>query len=84
MPLYEYDCPLCFKVSESLTRPWEPVICPHCGCNELVRRFPLTAGHTWKCSSDGAAPRSDTSEKDRQAKKRERVDGMLKRQADKL
>lgn len=84
MPLFEYDCPLCDREFESISKPYDPVICPHCGCNECVRRFPLIAGHQWKCSSDGAAPRKDTNEMNRRMSKRERVTGMLDRQMAKI
>jgi putative FmdB family regulatory protein len=57
MPLYEWDCPLCGKPSESLSKPHEPVVCPHRGCTELTRKVSLTSPHVWTGDSSGAEPK---------------------------
>lgn len=30
MPIYEWTCSACGKDFESLSKPYEPVACPHC------------------------------------------------------
>ena len=83
MPLYTWDCPLCEKPFDSLSKPHDPVICPKCGCNECVRQFPLIGGHAWKCSTDGAAPRkAGNQEMGRREAKRERVTNMIAKQTE--
>lgn len=83
MPLYDYSCPHCSESFESLMKPYDPVICPKCGATGAVRSFPLVAGHRWACSAEGtgSSRASANQEEDRKLGKRERVTGMLERQA---
>jgi putative FmdB family regulatory protein len=40
MPIYEYRCGNCGKLSEILQKSFkreEPVVCPHCGSKEMQR-----------------------------------------------
>lgn len=43
MPLYEYDCEDCQKLSEVLIRGNESPVCEHCGGTHLKKLFSVTA-----------------------------------------
>ncbi|MDR2844819.1 MAG: zinc ribbon domain-containing protein [Puniceicoccales bacterium] len=43
MPLYEYECIECHKVSELLITASRPPICPHCGSVKLEKQLSLFA-----------------------------------------
>lgn len=74
MPIFDFDCPHCSESFESLMKPYDLVHCPKCGMQGATRRFPLVAGHVWKCNPDGAGARSDANFKAAKSEaKRERV-----------
>ncbi len=43
MPLYEYKCKKCEKISEILQRGNEKVMCPECGGKSLEKQFSVFA-----------------------------------------
>ncbi|GAX59824.1 regulatory protein, FmdB family [Candidatus Scalindua japonica] len=43
MPLYEYKCKKCEKISEILQRNNEKVVCPECGSKSLEKQFSVFA-----------------------------------------
>lgn len=40
MPIYVFQCNAdhCGKIFESLSQPYDPVSCPHCGCNSATKQ----------------------------------------------
>ncbi len=56
MPLYEYNCPKCKKIFEtivSISRQ-DDVKCPDCGCSDVERvlsLFSTAAGSSSSCSA---------------------------------
>jgi len=63
MPLYDYDCPKCEKVFESISKPYDPVHCPDCGFRPCDRRISAHKS-AWVKGDNGA---SVTPKKYRQA-----------------
>ena len=63
VPIYEFDCPACGKrFDELVSTSDERVPCPHCGSQEVVKRFstfsPGTAApaaETMPCGAPAAA-----------------------------
>lgn len=56
MPIYEYKCRLCAKVTESIMKPWEtknPVQCPECG-GACDRVWSGIGGYTIKGDNSGS------------------------------
>ncbi|MDR2980905.1 MAG: zinc ribbon domain-containing protein [Puniceicoccales bacterium] len=39
MPLYDYECKKCHKVSEILVSASRPPVCPHCGSKQLEKQL---------------------------------------------
>lgn len=79
MPIYEYRCPECEEIFESLIQPWEKthggVACKHCnaiGCEKLIS---VPAGYSINGdNSASTSPRArNTAEANRQMAKRERM-----------
>lgn len=54
MPIYEFKCKECGKVSEVLFRSWEGAsgICPQCGSSDTERL--LSGGYSIRTESDPA------------------------------
>lgn len=75
MPLYDFECCECGKKFESISKPWDPVICPHCGYQK-TRRLPSAV------KVIGISPES--KEMKRREAKRERVAKLYERQGTKF
>lgn len=75
MMLYDFECQGCQRTFESLTKPWDPVICPYCGCTDCKRM--VSAGRTIGTSVE-------SKESKRREGKRERMAGHFQRQGIKL
>lgn len=83
MPIHVIQCRACHEQSEVLSLGREPMECPNCKTRD-VDKIPAIFGYRWNCdNSGGTSPRriAETKEEDRKAGKRERVTGMLDRQA---
>ena len=53
MPLYEYKCKKCNKISEILQRGSEKVVCPECGGKSLEKQFSVFASGSQSDSVGG-------------------------------
>ncbi len=53
MPLYEYRCKKCDKISEILQRGSEKVVCPECGGKSLEKQFSVFASGSQSDSAGG-------------------------------
>ncbi|MFV1975545.1 MAG: zinc ribbon domain-containing protein, partial [Candidatus Scalindua sp.] len=53
MPLYEYKCKKCEKISEILQRNNEKVVCPECGGKSLEKQFSVFASGSLSDSAGG-------------------------------
>lgn len=58
MPIFEFFCTHCDHGFESLMKPRDPIECPKCKTREVDKVPSVVGGHIWKCSSDGAMPKS--------------------------
>jgi putative FmdB family regulatory protein len=38
MPMFDFHCNECGKDFESLTKPYEPVVCPHCSAQGAEKK----------------------------------------------
>jgi putative FmdB family regulatory protein len=75
MPLYDFECCECGKSFESISKPWDPVQCPHCR-GPKTRRLPSAPMVV------GTKPES--KEKKRREGKRERVSKLYEKDGIKL
>jgi putative FmdB family regulatory protein len=58
MPIYDFKCEKCDHKFEAITSiDSKFTLCPK--CDEVAERdgVPLTGGHSWGCSSEGAEPK---------------------------
>ncbi len=86
MPIYEYYCKPCHEIFESLIMPLETqyggTLCPECRTVGAERVMSIPAHYTINGDNSSSTPPKsrDTGAKNRQLAKRERVDGICKRQ----
>jgi len=64
MPIYEYDCEACGDRFDKLV--FSPardqrVQCPHCGSEQVTKRFSLIAGTSGGSRVDGTSPAACTT-----------------------